>query len=108
MQDGHVETCTRFLSLDATSPTKAFAVAVSRFPTLNDGTSLVSESIAQNVQTSPQSGLSLGWTCRCFFPMNPHSSSNCKCWQERFRILLSSKSVHPCPTRTPNRMIVSR
>ena len=50
----------------------------SRLPTLNAGTSFVSASIAQNVQTSPSVGSSSTLRCFSFFPMKPHSSSNCR------------------------------
>ena len=61
-----------------------------------------------NVQTSPYSGLSSTRQCRSFLPMKPHTSSNWSKRHGRFRIFSSSRAVQPCPTRTPNRMIVSR
>src|SRR5579872_4434116 len=87
---------------------KALAVAASRAPTLNAGTSLVSASTAQNVQTLPSCGSSPTRTLRSFLPTKPQISSISRRLQDRLRILAFINPMQPCPTFTPRRMIVSR
>src|SRR5579872_4656150 len=87
---------------------KALAVAASRAPTLNAGTSLVSASTAQNVQTLPSCGSSPTRTLRSFLPTKPQISSISRRLQDRLRILAFINPMQPCPTFTPKRMIISR
>jgi hypothetical protein len=82
-----------------TSCIKAVAVAASRSPTLNAGTSFVSASTAHHVQTLPTSVGSPMRTLRSFLPTNPQISSTSKRLQERLRILASIRDVQPFPTR---------